>query len=353
MTQQSGVLVTGGLGFIGSNFIRLVIRQGVSVVNLDACTYASNPDNLSDFQQNPSYTFKKGNICDRSLVDELLKKYQPRAIVHFAAESHVDRSIDSAEEFITTNVQGTLTLLEAARNYWQSKNCPQDFRFLHVSTDEVYGSIDQGQFTETSPYLPNSPYAASKASSNHLARAFYVTYSLPTIISNASNNYGPYQFPEKLIPLMTLQCIAEQRLPVYGTGANVRDWMHVDDHCRALQLLLEKGNIGEVYNVGGDSEFTNLQIVEKICQIMDEQKPRVQGKYQDLIEFVTDRPGHDLRYALNSDKLHKLGWQPQQDFNSGLVNTVEWYLKNEAWWRKLQFDHQQRLGLAPRNIVGG
>jgi len=345
MSEKRTVLVTGGCGFIGTNFVRLLVQSGqYRVVNLDALTYAANPLSLADLEGNRDYNFVKGSIADRPLVSSLLEKYQPVGIFHLAAESHVDRSIVSAEDFIQTNVIGTYNVLEAARSYWNG--LPEDrkktFRFLHVSTDEVFGSLGaDGYFTEETPYAPNSPYSASKASSDHFVRAFHHTYGLPAIITNCSNNYGPYQFPEKLIPLMIMNALSGKSLPVYGDGSNVRDWLYVEDHCQAIKLAFEKGTLGEVYVVGGNNEQKNINLVNQICSILDDIAPpeevqqlRDQGlkSYSELIRYVTDRPGHDQRYAIDSAKIQReLGWQPQVGFEAGLRRTIDWYLSNPDW----------------------
>ena len=325
MTEKKTVLVTGGCGFIGTNLVRfLLASQQYRVVNLDVLTYAANPLSLADLEANPDYEFVKGNITDRRLVDSLFEKQQPVGVFHLAAESHVDRSIVSADDFVQTNVVGTYTLLEAARAYWNtlSETAKKEFRFLHVSTDEVFGSLDEdGYFTEETPYAPNSPYSASKAASDHFVRAFHHTYGLPTVITNCSNNYGPYQFPEKLIPLMIMNALSGKQLPVYGDGSNVRDWLYVEDHCKAIKLAFEKGVPGEVYVVGGNNEQKNINLVNKICEILDEVAPpeeiqqlRETGlkSYKELIRFVTDRPGHDQRYAIDSARItRELGWQAE------------------------------------------
>ncbi|MEP0919159.1 dTDP-glucose 4,6-dehydratase [Leptolyngbya sp. DQ-M1] len=330
-------LVTGGMGFIGSNYILKARHQHwSSIVNLDKLTYASNPQTLSTLSEDSGYKFYQGDIGDAELVNQLLEQHQPDAILNFAAESHVDRSISSPDDFITTNIVGTFKLLEAARDYWQrlSADKQEKFRFLHVSTDEVYGSLglDDLPFCEDSPYAPNSPYAASKASSDHLVRAFHHTYGLPTLTTNCSNNYGSRQFPEKLIPLMILNALEGQALPIYGDGQNIRDWIYVEDHCDALQLVLQKGKVGETYNIGGNSERRNITVVEQICAILQELVPKPDFHYTSLITFVRDRPGHDRRYAINSSKiLAELGWQPQESFESGLRKTIHWYLENPDW----------------------
>jgi dTDP-glucose 4,6-dehydratase len=332
------VLVTGGAGFIGSNFVLSWLRKTQArVVNLDLLTYAGNRENLQSIEKNPRHVFVKGDICDRALIGALLREHQPRAVVHFAAESHVDRSITGPEAFIQTNVFGTFSLLEEAKSYWtslpaESKNL---FRFLHVSTDEVYGSLgpDDAAFTETTPYTPNSPYAASKASSDHLVRAYFHTYGLPVLTTNCSNNYGPYQFPEKLIPLVILNALEGKQLPVYGDGLNVRDWLYVEDHCAAIRLVLECGRVGETYNIGGSSERKNIDVVMAICDILDELRPNKElGSRRNLITYVKDRPGHDRRYAIDANKIrHELNWQPEQLFEGGIRDTVKWFLENMHW----------------------
>ncbi|MGH2970714.1 MAG: dTDP-glucose 4,6-dehydratase [Gaiellaceae bacterium] len=331
------LLVTGGAGFIGSNFVLSSIAQtGETVVNLDKLTYAGNLRNLVTLDGDARHAFVQGDICDRALVRRLFAEHRPRAIVHFAAESHVDRSIEGPAEFVQTNVVGTFSLLEEARAYWTE--LPQaekaSFRFLHVSTDEVYGSLgaDDHAFGEQTPYAPNSPYAASKAASDHLVRAYHHTYGLPALTTNCSNNYGPYQFPEKLIPLVIHNALAGKPLPVYGDGKNVRDWLYVLDHCAAVRLALDQGRPGETYNVGGNSERTNIEVVRLICNLLDRAQPRSRGGYADLIEFVKDRPGHDRRYAIDSAKIRgTLGWRPQESFESGVEKTVRWYLANRTW----------------------
>ncbi len=337
-------LVTGGAGFIGSNFILRLASlaqnksfEPIKIINLDKLTYAGNPENLKSLQKNSHYTFIRGDIGNTALVTELLEKYQPQAILNFAAESHVDRSIEGPDAFIQTNVVGTFHLLEAAKNYWKklSQNEQKEFRFLHISTDEVYGSLEshESPFTESFPYQPNSPYAASKASSDHLVRAYYHTYGLPTLISNCSNNYGPYQFPEKLIPLAILNAMEGKSIPLYGDGLNIRDWLYVEDHVRALQIILEKGEPGEKYNVGGKQEKTNLEIVKTLCHLLDELLPQsTHLPHQKLMTFVKDRPGHDRRYAINSSKIEKdLGWYPLENFETGIKKTMLWYLENTEW----------------------
>jgi len=333
------VLVTGGAGFIGSNFVLSWLQAtGSSVVNLDLLTYAGNPANLAPLEQNPRYQFVRGDICDPACVSAILENHRPRAIVHFAAESHVDRSIASPEAFIRTNVHGTFTLLEQTRNYWATldESDRDSFRFLHVSTDEVYGSLgkDDPAFSETTAYAPNSPYAASKASSDHLVRAYFHTFGLPVLTTNCSNNYGPFQFPEKLIPLVIMNALEGKPLPVYGDGKNVRDWLFVEDHCAAIRAVLQNGRVGETYNVGGNSERANIDVVSTICDLVDEMRPEIDAKSsrRRLITFVADRPGHDRRYAIDATKLSReLGWQPAQKFETGLRKTVRWYLDNTAW----------------------
>lgn len=345
MTEKQTILLTGGSGFIGTNMVRLLIDDGrYRVVNLDALTYAANALSLQDLEGNPDYVFVKGNIADRELVTSLFDEYQPVGVMHFAAESHVDRSIVNADDFVQTNVVGTYTMLDAARLYWSSlpEEKKKAFRFLHVSTDEVFGSLGpEGYFSEETPYAPNSPYSASKAASDHFVRAYHHTYGLPTVITNCSNNYGPYQFPEKLIPLIIMNALSGKPLPVYGDGSNVRDWIFVEDHCKAVKLAFEKGRPGEVYAVGASNEQKNLDLIHQICSILDDVAPPVevpalheQGleSYRDLIRFVTDRPGHDRRYAIDSAKItRELGWQPEVGFEAGLRRTIEWYLSNPRW----------------------
>jgi dTDP-glucose 4,6-dehydratase len=338
MSIGNSILVTGGAGFIGSNFVLQWIAQaGTPVVNLDLLTYAGNPANLASLNGDSRHTLVRGDICDAELVASLLRQHQPRAIVHFAAESHVDRSIADPGAFIRTNVQGTYTLLHQAKQYW-SALCESDraaFRFLHVSTDEVYGSLgpDDPAFSETTPYAPNSPYAASKAASDHLVRAYHHTFHMPVVTTNCSNNYGPFQFPEKLIPLVILNALQGKPLPVYGDGSNVRDWLFVEDHCTAIRTVLQRGRVGETYNIGGNSERKNIDVVRAICALLDEMRPSVSiGPREKLITFVTDRPGHDRRYAIDAAKLkNELGWQPSALFEDGLRKTVAWYLDNSAW----------------------
>ena len=331
------LLVTGGAGFIGANFVldTLAARQG-RIVNLDKLTYAGNLDTLSALRDDADHVFVQGDIGDRALVERLLREHQPAAIVNFAAESHVDRSIDGPAAFVETNVVGTLALLEAALAYWRESPLERQdaFRFLHVSTDEVYGSLGPvGRFTEESPYQPNSPYSASKAASDHLVRAFHHTYGLPTLTTNCSNNYGPFQFPEKLIPLMIQKALAGEPLPVYGDGRNVRDWLFVGDHCTAIRRVLEIGRVGEVYNVGGDAERENIHVVKTICALLDERRPLANGKKREsLISYVRDRPGHDRRYAIDASKIKRdLGWRQSESFESGIARTVDWYLEHQDW----------------------
>ncbi len=340
-------LVTGGAGFIGGNFVLDAVARGIKVVNLDALTYAGNLDTLSPLDGNPDHAFVHGDIGDAVLVERLLREHRPDAVINFAAESHVDRSIDGPAEFVQTNVVGTLSLLEQVRDYWKSLEpaAAQAFRFLHVSTDEVYGSLgDTGKFTETTPYAPNSPYSASKAASDHLVRAFHHTYGLPVVTTNCSNNYGPYQFPEKLIPLVIAKALAGEALPVYGDGLNVRDWLYVSDHCAAIRRVLEAGAVGEVYNVGGEAERTNIVVVQTICRLLDERRPLPEGvRRESLITYVRDRPGHDRRYAIDASKLHgELGWEPAVTFDEGMARTIDWYLDNAAWVQRVM-DGSYRL----------
>jgi dTDP-glucose 4,6-dehydratase len=329
------VLVTGGAGFIGSNFILQWLSQEHSgIINLDALTYAGNPENLAFVSDDSRYTFVRGDIANRELVADLLRRFRPGAIVHFAAESHVDRSIYTPEEFVGTNVLGTFQLLHAARDYWKGLSGPerQAFRFLHVSTDEVYGSLgaQDPAFCETTPYAPNSPYSASKAASDHFVRAYHHTYGLPAVITNCSNNYGPRQFPEKLIPLIIVNALAGKPLPVYGDGLNVRDWLYVEDHCEAIRTVLRNGCPGQTYNIGGRSEKTNLAIVNTICSVLEQERPGCD--YRSLITLVADRPGHDRRYAIDSTKIEvELGWRPRETFETGIRKTIRWYLDNMAW----------------------
>jgi dTDP-glucose 4,6-dehydratase len=352
--MSDALLVTGGAGFIGGCFVRqAVLSRQAPVVNLDALTYAGNLDSLAGVLDHPLHTFVRGDIRDAALLRRLFEEHRPRAVVHFAAESHVDRSIDGPRQFVETNVLGTVELLIAARAYWEAlQGAERDaFRFLHVSTDEVYGSLGpSGKFTETTPYDPHSPYSASKAASDHLVRAFHDTYGLPALITNCSNNYGPYQFPEKLIPLMILNALEGKPLPVYGDGQNVRDWLYVEDHGQALWRVLEQARPGTTYNIGGDSERTNLEVVEAICRTVDELRPGLpHAPCRSLITFVKDRPGHDRRYAMDTTRIRAdLGWQPEHDFESALRQTVQWYLDNPVWVERATTGkyRRERLGLA-------
>jgi len=330
-------IVTGGAGFIGSAVVRMIIESSNDiVVNIDKLTYAGNLDSLQPVADNPRYHFIHADICDSKVMAEVIASHQPDAIMHLAAESHVDRSIDGPGDFIQTNIVGSYTLLEAARDYWNSLPAEKKeaFRFHHVSTDEVYGSLgDEGMFLETTPYDPSSPYSASKASSDHLVRAWHRTFGLPVVLTNCSNNYGPYQYPEKLIPLILQKARAGEALPIYGTGENIRDWLYVDDHARALILVMKQGRAGETYNIGGHNEVTNIDVVRTLCAILDEREPAKNGKpYAELISFVTDRPGHDMRYAIDASKIQRdLGWVPEETFDTGLAKTVDWYLENQQW----------------------
>lgn len=346
--MKTKFLVTGGAGFIGSCFVLQRIGVGNTIINLDKLTYSGNLENLKDIQGDSNHIFIKGDIGNESLVRELLEEYQPDAVINFAAESHVDRSILDPDVFVKTNVLGTEVLLRVVKDWW--KNLDEEkknkFRFHHISTDEVFGtlSMDDPAFTEETPFAPNSPYSASKASSDHFVRAYHETYGLPTVITNCSNNYGPRQFPEKLIPLMTLNALAGKPLPIYGTGENIRDWLHVEDHCDAIYEVLTKGRVGQTYNIGGRAERNNLFIVNKICEILDEIKPRSDGKsYKEQITFVKDRLGHDLRYAINCSKIEKeLGWKPKHNFEDGLKETIQWYLDNEDWVKNIQSGEYQK-----------
>ena len=332
------ILVTGGAGFIGSAVVRLAVARGHEVVNLDALTYAACLDNVASVANSPLYAFEQADIRDRAALDRILATHTPDAILHLAAESHVDRSIDGPGTFIDTNITGTYTLLEAARAYWQAQGKPDSFRFHHVSTDEVFGSLGPtGMFTEDTAYDPRSPYSASKAASDHLVRAWSETYGLPVLLSNCSNNYGPYHFPEKLIPVVILNALAGKPLPIYGDGSNVRDWLFVEDHADALLCVLERGTLGRSYNIGGENERSNLELVHTLCDLLDVARPRANGSYSDLITFVTDRPGHDARYAIDPTRIrNELGWRPSVTVEEGLSRTVDWYLANEDWWRALQ-----------------
>jgi dTDP-glucose 4,6-dehydratase len=344
------VIVTGGAGFIGSALVRYLVQdKGYDVLNIDALTYAGNLASLHSVQGKPNYHFLHANICDRGAMESAVAEFAPDRIMHLAAESHVDRSITGAADFIQTNVLGTFNLLEAARGYWSKlpSNRKARFRFLHVSTDEVYGSLgEDGLFTEDTPYDPSSPYSASKASSDHLANAWQRTYGLPVLVSNCSNNYGPYHFPEKLIPLTILNALAGEHLPVYGKGENVRDWLYVEDHARALDVIIERGRVGQTYNVGGRNERRNIEVVRRICEVLDELAPSNRPR-EELITFVTDRPGHDARYAIDATKLEtELGWRARENFDTGIEKTVQWYLDNEWWWQPLRERYAgHRLGL--------
>jgi dTDP-glucose 4,6-dehydratase len=340
------ILITGGAGFIGSAVVRLAVARGHEVVNLDALTYAACLDNVAGAAQSPLYAFEHADIRDRSALTRIFAAHRPDAVMHLAAESHVDRSIDGPGDFVSTNVTGTYELLEAARAYWEAQGRPAGFRFHHVSTDEVFGSLGpEGQFTEDTPYDPRSPYSASKAASDHLVRAWLHTYGLPVVLTNCSNNYGPFHFPEKLIPVVILNALADKPLPIYGNGSNVRDWLYVEDHADALLLVLQKGEIGRSYNIGGENERSNLDLVRTLCAILDDIRPRASGSYADLITFVADRPGHDARYAIDPTRIRtELGWRPSVTVDEGLRRTVEWYLGNESWWKPLQ----QRKGVGQR-----
>ena len=342
-------LVTGGAGFIGSAVVRLAVAKGHQVVNLDALTYAACLDNVASVADSPLYAFEQADIRDRAAIDRVFDDHQPDAVMHLAAESHVDRSIDGPGDFIETNITGTYNMLEAARSYWVGKGKPENFRFHHISTDEVYGSLGPtGLFTEDTPYDPRSPYSASKASSDHLVRAWHETYGLPVVLTNCSNNYGPYHFPEKLIPVVILNALAGKALPIYGDGSNIRDWLFVEDHADALLLVVEKGALGRSYNIGGENERTNLELVKTLCAILDDLRPKATGSYADQITFVTDRPGHDARYAIDPKRIREeLGWRPSVTVEEGLRRTVQWYLDNEAWWKALQSREGvgQRLGV--------
>lgn len=344
------ILITGGAGFIGTNFLLDWLTQSdEEVINLDVLTYAGNLENLITLKDDKRHTFVQGNICDSTLVTRLFTEYQPRAVINFAAESHVDRSIQDPEEFIQTNIVGTFRLLEIARAYWNEleHKAKQKFRFLHVSTDEVYGSLESGEeaFDEYHRYEPNSPYSASKAASDHLIRAYHHTYGLPVFTTNCSNNYGPYQFPEKLIPLIIINALADKPLPVYGDGQQIRDWLYVKDHCAAIRTVLEAGTVGETYNIGSNNEKLNIDIVRSVCTLLDTLSPRTDGKsYQQQITFVTDRPGHDRRYAINSKKIEdELGWKPTETFETGIYKTVQWYLENQSWIHNVQSGTYRKL----------
>ena len=347
-------LITGGCGFIGSNFIHYLLDNELSsqIINLDKMTYAGIKHNLSTIEHHDNYHFIKGDICNKSIVRDILNKYNPDVLVHFAAETHVDRSIDQPVEFVNTNIVGTMNLLNAVNQWLKSLTSEEkdSFRFIHISTDEVYGSLgEEGKFIESTPYDPSSPYSASKAGSDHLVRSWFRTFDFPAIITNCSNNYGPYQFPEKLIPLMIINALSGKNLPVYGTGINIRDWLYVRDHCEAIQAVVDKGDLGETYNIGGNNEITNIQIVKKICSILDSETPLTNGRsYSEQIIFVEDRPGHDFRYAVDSSKIKKeLGWKPKESFETGIKKTILWYLDNKRWWGRIQkmTYEQERLGV--------
>lgn len=343
------LLVTGGAGFIGSAVVRQAVREGHNVVNLDALTYAACLDNVASVSNSPNYRFVKADIRDRAALDAVFGEHKPDAVMHLAAESHVDRSIDGPGDFIETNITGTYNMLEAARAYWVTQGKPADFRFHHISTDEVYGSLPNDpavMFTEDTSYDPRSPYSASKASSDHLVRAWHETYGLPVVLTNCSNNYGPYHFPEKLVPVIILNALAGKDLPIYGDGSNIRDWLYVEDHADALLCVLQKGALGRAYNIGGENERTNLELVKTLCGILDKLQPRGDGKpYGEQIKFVTDRPGHDARYAIDPSRIRQeLGWRPSVTVEQGLEKTVQWYLDNEDWWRALQ----DRAGVGTR-----
>ncbi|WP_426610913.1 dTDP-glucose 4,6-dehydratase [Bradyrhizobium sp. McL0616] len=350
--EGSTIFVTGGAGFIGSAVVRHLLRDThARVVNIDKLTYAANLESLPGAEANPRYAFEKQCICEALSLRKLFEKYQPIAVMNLAAESHVDRSIDGPGEFIQTNIVGTFTLLQEALRYWRNLTPDRrsQFRFLHISTDEVFGSLGKdGYFTETTSYAPNSPYSASKASSDHLVRAWRETYELPTMVTNCSNNYGPYHFPEKLIPHIIIKGLAGEKLPVYGDGQNIRDWLYVEDHAKALTLVLERGAVGETYNVGGRNERTNLHVVESICDLLDEMSPGTAASRRGLISFVADRPGHDRRYAIDASKLEReLGWRADENFESGLAKTVRWFFDNQTWWKSIldRGYQQKRIGL--------
>lgn len=355
MTQKT-LIITGGAGFIGSALIRRLITQSdYLIINVDKLTYAGNLESLASIAAQPNYTFVEADICDANKMSDIFSRFQPDAVMHLAAESHVDRSIDGPADFVQTNLVGTYTILEAARSYWNtlSSTNAKAFRFHHISTDEVYGSLgDTGLFEETTPYQPNSPYSATKAGSDHLVRAWHHTFGLPVLMTNCSNNYGPFQFPEKLIPLMVNNAVTGKSLPIYGNGDNIRDWLYVDDHVEALQLVLERGHVGESYNIGGFNEHTNVDVVETLCDILDELLPgSMHLPHKNLIEFVTDRPGHDQRYAIDASKIQReLNWQPRETFATGLRKTVQWYLDNHEWSQRVMDGsyQQNRLGLGEK-----
>ncbi|MHC0055473.1 dTDP-glucose 4,6-dehydratase [Actibacterium sp. D379-3] len=343
------ILITGGAGFIGSAVVRLAVARGLRVVNVDALTYAACLDNVGEAAQSPLYTFEQADIRDRPALDRIFATHRPDAVMHLAAESHVDRSIDGPGAFIDTNITGTYNMLEAARAYWAGQGKPDSFRFHHISTDEVFGTLGEtGLFTEETPYAPNSPYSASKAGSDHLVRAWYETYGLPVVMTNCSNNYGPFHFPEKLVPVVILKALAGAPIPVYGTGANIRDWLYVEDHADALLLVVGRGVLGRSYNIGGENEARNIDLVRTICAILDEKRPGA-APYAEQITFVTDRPGHDARYAIDPTRIRtELGWRPSVTLEQGLEKTVQWYLDNEDWWRALlnRDGVGKRLGVA-------
>lgn len=342
------LLVTGGAGFIGSAVVRDAVGRGYEVVNVDVLTYAACLENVASIADSPLYTFEQVDIRDREGLDRVFAAHKPDAVMHLAAESHVDRSIDGPASFIETNITGTFNILEAARKYWVESGKPDSFRFHHISTDEVFGTLPADkavQFTEDTPYDPRSPYSASKASSDHLVRAWSETYGLPVVLTNCSNNYGPFHFPEKLVPVIILNALAGKDLPIYGDGQNIRDWLYVEDHADALILVVEKGEIGRSYNIGGENERTNLELVQTLCAILDKKRPKASGSYADQITFVTDRPGHDARYAIDPTRIRdELGWRPSVTVEEGLEKTVTWYLENETWWRALQ----ERQGVGER-----
>ncbi len=349
-------IITGGAGFIGANFIHYLMEAepDSKLLNLDKLTYAGNPASLKAIEKHPHYSFIKGDICDHQLITQILQDFRPSAIFHFAAESHVDRSIEGPDSFIETNIMGTYTLLKHTKAYWEELSGQEktDFRFLHVSTDEVYGSLgDDGYFIEKTPYAPNSPYSASKAASDHLVRSWFHTYGFPVLTTNCSNNYGPYQFPEKLIPVIIFNALNGKPLPIYGDGSNIRDWLYVTDHCSAIHRVIQSGKTGETYNVGGHNEKTNLQVVKTICTLLDEIAPKADSSYQDQISFVTDRPGHDKRYAIDAGKIEReLKWLPEESFESGMRKTVRWYLENREWVENILSGgyRLERIGLEER-----
>ena len=350
--MQDRYLITGGAGFIGANFIHYLIEQepDVQILNIDKLTYAGNLDSLKAVEDNPNYFFLQIDICDQETIQKALQEFKPTTIVNFAAESHVDRSIEGPESFIRTNILGTYQLLHNSLNYWKSleEAAKRNFRFLHISTDEVFGSLGEtGYFTEETNYAPNSPYSASKASSDHLVRAWFHTYGLPVLTTNCSNNYGPYQFPEKLIPVIIFNAINGKKLPIYGDGSNIRDWLFVEDHCSAIHRVIQRGKLGETYNIGGHNEKTNLQVVETICDLLDELQPKEKGSYREQITFVKDRPGHDQRYAIDAGKIgQELSWQPKDTFETGFRKTIKWYLNNHNWVKNILSDGYRvtRLG---------